>query len=189
MQKDALNEQLSALADDELRRDEALFLTRRLSQSPEAVEQLSRYFLISDALRKQLPETIDLGLAERVAAALEHEESFNVRPSLVRRVAKPVAGLGVAASVAVAAITLMSPDGPSSGTVEGAWVAAAATAPSAAAVAVTPVSVSDSQWERLDPEVQRRLNLYLVNHSEHSSAGQWGGVLNYVRITGHSDRD
>jgi len=119
MQKDALNEQLSALADDELRRDEALFLTRRLSQSPEAVEQLSRYFLISDALRKQLPETIDLGPA----------------------------------------------------------------------VAVTPVSVSDSQWERLDPEVQRRLNLYLVNHSEHSSAGQWGGVLNYVRITGHSDRD
>lgn len=107
MQKDALNEQLSALADDELRRDEALFLTRRLSQSPEAVEQLSRYFLISDALRKQLPETIDLGLAKRVAAALEHEESFNVRPSLVRRVAKPVAGLGVAASVAVAAITLM----------------------------------------------------------------------------------
>jgi len=189
MQKEALNEQLSALVDDELRREEALFLARRLGKSPEAVDQLGRYFLISDTLRNQLPDTIDLGLADRVSAALEAEESLNVRPALARRLVRPVAGLGVAASVAMVAISLMSPGGQVPEAGDRPRVVAAGTAPHPAQAALVPTAVSDNQWERLDPEVQKRLNVYLVNHSEHSSsAGQLGGVLNYVRITGHSER-
>lgn len=180
---DEIKEQLSALVDDELRRDEAAFLGRRLSGDDAAIDQLGRYFLISDTLRRQLPETVDSRLAERIAAAIDAEPSLQgAAPGLARRLVRPLAGLGVAASVAMVAVSLWSPD-PSSAPVEGRFVAAGAAQP--AALLAQP----SNQWERLDPAVQQRLNAYLVNHSEHASTGQFGGVLSYVRIAGQQDRD
>lgn len=184
MKNDELKEQLSALVDDELKKDEALFLCRRLANSPEAVEQLGRYFLISDALRRQLPDSVDLRLADRVTAALAQEAELQVsNGTWGRRLARPLTGLGIAASVAMVAVSMWSADGPAP---EG-----LAATPQVAASPVQPVALGSpvQQWDRLDPEVQAKLNGYLVNHSEHSSTGRFGGMLNYVRIAGQQDRD
>ena len=114
MSDDQLSEQLSALVDDELGRDETAFLARRLGRAPQATEQLGRYFLISDTLRRQLPETVSLGLAARVAAALEPEPCHSAVAApggVARRLVRPLAGLGVAASVAMVAVGIWSPTG------------------------------------------------------------------------------
>lgn len=180
---DEFREQLSALVDDELTRNESAFLVRRLTGDAAAVDQLGRYFLISDALRGQLPDTPPLGLSERVSAALRDEPPLTApRIGLGRRFAKPLAGAGIAASVAMLAVGLWSPEPTSAPPAQQGFVAAgAATQP----VGTMPVS----QWERLDPAAQQRLNAYLVNHSEHASSGRFGGVFNFVRIAGQQERD
>lgn len=189
---DDLREQLSALVDDELRRDEAGFLCRRVGRDEAAVDQLGHYFLISDALRRQLPETLDCRLAERVAAALRDEPGIPAaRHELARRLVRPLAGLGVAASVAMVAVTFWSPQAQSPLSAQSVQppVIAAAASPTVVAQPVVLRQQSNAAWERLDPAVQQRLNAYLVNHSEHSATGQFGGVLNYVRIAGQQERD
>lgn len=178
-----LREQLSALVDDELTRSESAFLVRRLARDEASVDQLGRYFLISDALRGQLPETLGPSLAERVSAALREEPPLAApRMALGRRFAKPLAGAGIAASVAMLAVSLWSPEPGSQMPAQQGFVAAGAAQP----VSATPPR---DQWERLDPEVQQRLNAYLVNHSEHSATGRFGGVFNFVRIAGQQERD
>jgi len=194
--RDEINEQLSALTDDELGAAELQFLTRRLSGDDEALDQLGRYLLISDAIRGTFTPG-QKGLVDRVSAALADEPAFNERPgrNRWRGVLRPAAGMAVAASVAMVMVSLWPrpEEGPQVAT-----STVAETAPSSDAQVVadgassTPVqeeavsaTSSDGQWQTLDPEVQRRLNTYLVNHSEHSSTGRFGGVLTYVRIAGH----
>ncbi len=185
MSNEAFNAQLSALIDNELRKDEALFLTRRLVNDPDAAMQLGRYVMIGDAIRRQLPEVMDTRLVERVRAALEAEPALEAAPAssaaTMRRILRPLAGLGVAASVAMVGVVYWA--GQSSGPTQQqpqALVAAGAAQPVKSA-SFLPQS-QNHQWNRLDPDVQKRLQGYLVNHSEHASTGQLGGVLNHVRI-------
>jgi sigma-E factor negative regulatory protein RseA len=189
MSNDAFKAQLSALIDDELGRNEVPFLVRQLTQNPEAVSQLGNYFMISDAIKRQLPEVMDAGLAERVRLALEAEPVLQSgRGGGPRRLLRPLAGLGVAASVAMIALSYWSEQGVAPDAAPQGFVAAGGSVP-VQAVSLRPDSPqpapqSQNQWNRLDPEMQRRLQGYLVNHSEHASSGQLGGMLNYVRIAG-----
>ena len=186
MSNEAFETQLSALVDGELERDELACLLRRLSHDQKAVDQLASYFMISDALRRQLPEVMDTRLVERVREALEHEPPLQAEPALARRLLRPLAGLGVAASVAMVAITYWS--GLERG--DGGQSAAgfAATTLQQQTLQTGPVlpaaAPQKQQWERLDPAVQVRLQGYLVNHSEHAAGSQLGGMLNYVRMAG-----
>jgi sigma-E factor negative regulatory protein RseA len=189
MSNDAYKEQLSALVDDELRREESAFLQRRLVKDDEAVAQLGRYFLISDTLRRQLPDTVDTGFAARITAALEAEPAHKLAPpGIARRLVRPLAGLGVAASAAMVAVSLWSPE-PTGSAAPGGQAAFVAATAGPGPSAVSLVAQPENRWDRLDPQVQQRLNGYLVNHSEHSSTGQFGGVLKYVRIAGQQARD
>lgn len=188
MSNEAFKEQLSALVDDELRREESVFLQRRLANDDDAVAQLGRYFMISDTLRRQLPDSIDPAFSARVSAALEAEPAHQLAPpGLARRLARPLAGLGVAASAAMVAVSLWSPESAVPTAPGGQPSFVAATAGPAAGISL--VSQPENRWDRLDPQVQQRLNGYLVNHSEHSSTGHFGGVLKYVRIAGQQARD
>lgn len=187
MSNEAFKAQLSSLIDDELKRNEVPLLVRRLARDPEAVSQLGNYFMISDAIKRQLPEVVDVGLAERVRLALEDEPALQDGRRHGKRFLRPLAGLGVAASVAMIALSYWPnqdavPDGAPNSLVA---------ADSSSSVPVHAVSLQPevspqpmSEWNRLDPEMQKRLQGYLVNHSEHASSGQLGGMLNYVRIAG-----
>lgn len=184
MSNEAFESQLSAMVDGELRRHELPFLLRRLSHDQEAVAQLGSYFMISDAMRRQLPELMDTQLMDKIRAALEAEPAMQVEPAAMRRLLRPLAGLGVAASVAMVAVGYWSNSGPGAGSQAPQQGFVATSAQPVQAGPLLPPTTQQQQWNRLDPNVQKRLQGYLVNHSEHTSSGQLGGMLNYVRIAG-----
>lgn len=106
-----LNEQLSALVDGELRRDEADLLLRQLARSKELKARFARYCLISEALHRNLSVATGSNLAERVAGALENEPSYGGeqeqrRYSLAGMLLRPAAGFALAVTGAMAMVTL-----------------------------------------------------------------------------------
>lgn len=185
---DEIREQLSALADDELSEVEQPLLLGRLERDPELRACLGRYQLIGEVMRGS-GATATLGVADRVQQVLGEEttagaeNSHSVSDQSVWW--KPLAGLAVAASVAMVAVfTVTSVNEESAGTVP--VVASAPTAITPVSDPIDPVAVSDDgQWDRLDPEIDKRLSGYLVNHNEYAASRGMQGVMPYVRIVGH----
>lgn len=205
MTDDALKEQVSALLDDELRREEQTLLLRRIARTPELGAQLGRYALVREAMRRNTPERVDVRLTERIAARLETEPALNVAQRSTRqRWLRPIAGMAVAGSVAVVSL-MVWPTAEENLPTGGLPQVADATLPSPQQPSALPVAdmrrvaggstgaVEEQgwdrldQWDRLDPHVQDRLSDYLINHSEHTPIARFGGMLNYVRITNYAD--
>lgn len=187
---DEIREQLSALADDELDDVEQPLLVGRLQRDPELRACLGRYQLIGEVMRGA-GDTATLGVADRVQQALADDMPVSRAPGRVP-LWKPVAGLAVAASVALVAIlTVTSVNNEDSA----GNVPALATADPAPVISqtLTPDTLisqvgensGDAQWDRLDPEIDKRLSGYLVNHNEYAASRGVQGVMPYVRIVGH----
>lgn len=104
--EDQLSEQLSALADGELSREELPLLLARLDESPERRARLARYYLMRDGLQRGAGEGVDLGLADRVRDALQDEPTHQVSRRALpgSRYLRPAAGLALAASVALVGV-------------------------------------------------------------------------------------
>lgn len=68
-------EWISAYLDDELTPAERARGSRDLSRQPEARRRLGRYQLIGDAIRDDLPDHLELGLAARVHQEIVREAS------------------------------------------------------------------------------------------------------------------
>lgn len=172
--KYSLNEQLSALVDDELPGSEHDLLLRRIESDDQLYQRLSRYQLISDALQSHLPDRIDPAFSRRVKVLLRSEPALS-RYSRLATLARPAAGLAVAASVAVMAVMSLQ--------------SAQQETPSAAeVVASTPLPAGDYlrvSDEPGNPSVDRKLDIYLVNHNEYAVNRGMQGMLPYVRIVGH----
>ncbi|HUO79952.1 MAG TPA: RseA family anti-sigma factor [Steroidobacteraceae bacterium] len=132
---DILNEQLSALLDGELPPEETSLLLKRLGREAALAQRLGRYRLCGDVLRgESVQPRADFAL--RVSAAIAAEPPLPAvgvaprRPAAVRRLT-PLAGLAVAASVAmVAVLVLRQGQGPAPGAVTPAVVADTRPAPS-----------------------------------------------------------
>lgn len=174
--KDTLNEQLSALVDDELDAAEQPLLLRRLTQDEELRDTLMRYHVISDALRSNLPHRVDTGFYRRVQAQLEQEVEIHATPSRARVLFKPVAGLALAASVAVVAVVSLQ----SVREQDTARAPAVASAPDVSDY-IRADNVPAPVAERNDA---RGLDVYLVNHNEFAVNRGMQGMLPYVRIVG-----
>jgi len=104
---DQINDQISAFIDNELSADESALLMRRFERDTEARARAMRYTLIGSSLRGELLEPHPSVLRQRISAAL----SGNAPPSAPRarepwndRWARPLLGLGIAATVAIVAI-------------------------------------------------------------------------------------
>lgn len=157
------DEQLSALADEELSESEVQFLVRRAGRTDEMREQLGRYAIMREALHRNLPDYVDPALARRIADAIDREPAHDGVPaSPQRRWLRPVAGVAVAASVALVAIGLWpepsrSPETP---------LGDIARAPAAQSVTGQPVRSENIQWDRLHPDVQERLQEYAVTQGQ-----------------------
>ena len=100
---EANKERLSAFMDDEI---EGLDKNQveQLLKDPDMLDTWSRYHLVSDALRRNLPEHLDRDLAGRISGAIEREPAIVAPGVLSRSFARPVAGFAIAASVAALAI-------------------------------------------------------------------------------------
>jgi len=138
---DRIREQVSALMDGELARDETRFLLRRMEGGESVAACWSRYHVARSVLRRQAIVPLDAGFAGAVMARLAHE------PAHVRRSGQWLrwgAGGAVAASVAVAALLVTRPAVEDAG-VSAAAVARAAPSPAAAAP-VQPVAVRSGEF-------------------------------------------
>jgi sigma-E factor negative regulatory protein RseA len=171
--KDRLHEQLSALVDDELTGSEHDLLFKRIESDDQLYQRLSRYQLISDALQSHLPERVDPAFSRRVKAMLRSEPALSGYSRLAA-LARPAAGLAVAASVAVMAV--ISIQSARQGTPSPADVVASAPP------AVDYLRVSD---EPDNLSADQKLDIYLVNHNEYAVNRGMQGMLPYVRIVGH----
>lgn len=174
--KDSLYEQLSALVDDELTGSEHELLFRRIEQDEQIYRRLSRYQLISDALQSHLPDRVDPAFSLRMKRLLRAEPALRGHPRLAA-LARPMAGLAVAASVAVVAVMSLQ--------------SARQDAPDRAeSVASLPapdgyLRVQDSAAGLAPAAADRKLDVYLVNHNEYAVNRGMQGMLPYVRIVGH----
>lgn len=145
-----LGEQISALVDDELTENEQGLLLRRLSEDASLQQQWSRYHLISDTLKGQC-DNPKLSLSDSVMARIDAEcETYSAvvastpkqsvtsaKRSASLRFLKPIAGLGIAASVATVAV--LGVRGMQSDQPTAAQIAAASPASSATGVWATGV--------------------------------------------------
>lgn len=177
---DKLNEQISALVDGELSQVEEALFVRRLVDDRNLQGALARYQLISDAMRGILPQQVDTGFSQRVREVLDADPVVRYRAVLrIGAFLKPLAGLAVAASIALVAVLSLQ-------TMRQDEVPAVATAP------------ADSDYIRANDREQlavsqragkvqtrKRLDAYLVNHNEFAVSRSMRGMLSYVRIVGH----
>lgn len=174
--KQILHEQLSALVDDELAPAEHALLLKRLAQDADLQDRLARYQLISDGLQNHLPGHVDAGFHRRVRLALRDEPVPQTGTGRLTSLFKPLAGVAVAASVAVVAVLSLQ----SIREEEPATVPAVAATPAAddyirTARAPRPVSGTG---------IAQELDVYLVNHNEYAVNRGMQGMLPYVRLVG-----
>jgi len=117
-------ENISSFVDDELENIDCEELISKLREDEEQKQVLGRYCVMSDAIKKSLPETFNHNLFERVQLALEDEPALlapvpthteNELPEAVivelpkKKVAKssafkPAFGFGIAASLTLAVV-------------------------------------------------------------------------------------
>jgi sigma-E factor negative regulatory protein RseA len=111
---DRLKEQLSAFLDGELPEPESALLLKRLERDDELRGALSRYSLIGAVLRSDGDVPAARHVAARVSAAIAREPAIGAIAARLRNwrsLARPLAGMSVAASVAAAAVLLAPTQG------------------------------------------------------------------------------
>lgn len=162
---DQIREQISALLDGELARDELGLLVRRMERDTELRRAFGSYVLIGEALRAPGAVTASRGFAARVTSAIDEQPAPIAAPAdgqlgLRTRWSRPVVATAVAAGAAVAAVLLWRPIGRDS---ENTTVAEASPDQGIVEVAMPGVESSPT------PEQSQRLAGYLVAHSQYSS--------------------
>lgn len=173
--KENLHEQLSALVDDELPPAEQALLLKQLGADAELRDRLARYQLISDSLGNHLPPQVDAGFHKEIHAALQDEPAVHVTTAPhIAGLFKPVAGLAVAASVAVVAVFSLQTVREETGAGTPVVASVPATEDYLRAEAQAPVNTT--------PNTPQSLDAYLVNHNEYAVNR---GMLPYVRLVGH----
>ncbi len=100
---DSKKEQLSSFMDGEIDGQDKK-LVDRLLKDPELSDTWSRYHLISDCLKQNLPERIDRDLAVNVSKSVQNEPAIVAPVRLSHPLIKPVTGFAIAASVTALAI-------------------------------------------------------------------------------------
>lgn len=170
---DKINDQLSAMLDDELDERECELLLSRVSRDPQLRGVWQRYALIGDCIRGSVPEFVAPAMAGRIAAAV----ASNGTPVAVLKPARgarwrPLAGAAIAASVAALAIVTLGDLG------------SPASQPNTVPVAslaedsyIVPVV---SRNEQVSAAMRERLNLYQVSHSEFAGPLQRRAILTQI---------
>ncbi|MGD2073587.1 MAG: RseA family anti-sigma factor [Gammaproteobacteria bacterium] len=174
-----IREQLSALIDDELSDLERPLLLGRLQRDAALRECLGRYQLIGEVMRGA-GKTATLSVAGRVQQAVEQEAAMLAAARPAARHWKPLAGMGVAASVALLAVFAVTSLRDS--TTE--TVPAVASGDAGVKRLASENATGDERWDRIEPRIDERLSGYLVNHSEYAASRGVQGMMPYVRIVG-----
>jgi len=198
-----IHEQLSALMDGELERDQMRFLLKRTATEPELPIRWARYHVARQTLRRQEVVVLAPGFADAVMARLDHEPVAHARSAATWL--RWGTGGAIAASVAVAALMLTRPAieaGPAAGPVGVArnaspQVASVNAAPAAATssasmnfrppllapngpVETAPASFGTDVVEPLSADP--RLQSYLIRHYQTPGATGQSNLVPYVLL-------
>ena len=166
--KDEMKERISAFIDGEVHSKD---LVDELKDDKEMRAMVARYSLIGDVLNNRYaPGSHEL--AVKVHDALDAEATLIAPRQWTRKpkLMKQAAGLAMAATVAAVAIMVVGNFSPTTET--------------GVSVAISPVAVGPITDKpiRMTTAVQRKLNGYLISHTEYSASGQMKGMLPYTRI-------
>jgi negative regulator of sigma E activity len=104
---DAIKTQISAFIDGELPDNEAELLLRRMSQDGELRQQAAEYLCMGRAIRGERSVAGIGRLRDRISAALDDKaflEELDVAVTARSRFIRPLAGVAIAATVALAAL-------------------------------------------------------------------------------------
>ncbi len=199
MSSDPIRQQLSALIDGELERDQTRFLLKRLQGDAELAGCWDRWHVAGDCLRGHAIAPLRSDFAARIALAVDAEAAPSRR--IGATVLKWTGGFAVAASVALAALLAVNPAtapeaiaplAPSTPT-----LAQQPTVTPAAEVAPSPyreqdlrpplrldahmVSANDGSPYAAAVRIDPRIESYLVRHNE-ATAMQGRGFVPYVTL-------
>ena len=170
---DQINDQISAFIDNELSADESALLVRRFERDAEARTRAMRYTLIGASLRGELLEPHPSVLRQRLAAALSGGAAPNTakpRERWTDRWARPLLGVGIAATVAVVAVgTLRSLNEAAFAPADSTPFAGVPLQVSDPVVAPSYVVPQDARPEQSRTDVAPRLANYLMHHGEFAS--------------------
>ncbi|MEH6343686.1 MAG: sigma-E factor negative regulatory protein [Bermanella sp.] len=189
---DKENEALSALMDGEL---DEMALRRTLNQlddEPELKQTWSRYHLQRDTIKGDISAFSTLDISGAISAAIDDEAALEgiKQPSESKPWWKAVAGLSVAASVALA-VVIGARFNPLVET-QGVQQLASKTQVKVVTPEITLVkgpsmiAQSNSELEGVDEKVlqqaQERLNSYLKQHAQDSALGQGRTAMPFARV-------
>ncbi len=195
-------EQLSALMDGELQRDETMFLLRRVEGDRSLLARWSGYHVARQALRRQEILPLRADFASSIMAAIDAEAVPAIARSRSATLLRWGSGGAIAASVAVAALIATGPGGGSvpspagqQGTVAATQVPAASTTPppslpaefrppllspalDAQTASATTGGFSSGGAAPIDP----RLQSYLIRHYDAAGSTGQAGMVPYVLL-------
>jgi sigma-E factor negative regulatory protein RseA len=189
MSKHDLDEALSALMDGELPRDEAERVLDAVLAQPALRARWARYHQLGAALRGEAASGAD-GVATAVREALEREPvPLLVRAGTARRRPAVWLGLALAASLAAVAVLVVLGPGPEPG-IEPLATAPVERPPTRPAPGAAPAAGGGERmaWQAAGPGLSKRLNAYLLDHSDYLSDGVHG-LLAYARVVGYDDEE
>ena len=193
------DERLSALLDGELEgREEQQAIDLIIGGNPVERAQFGRYRLIGDVMRGETA-LLGSGVDDRVRTALADEPTVLAPPPKARKLARPLAGLAIAASVAATAVIiapqfLSDPTGANSG---GVTIASAPISPSLEiqppVVAASNAGYSITQpptrnWQTLDPALGERLNRLIIEHHEYGGRTGVNGPVAHIGLVNYAGR-
>ncbi|MCK5360705.1 MAG: sigma-E factor negative regulatory protein, partial [Gammaproteobacteria bacterium] len=175
-----MKENLSAFMDGELEHSESLELIKELSRDDELLGKWHRYNTFSSVLKGEITEQLPAGFSDRVIQQLAKEPVQFVPAAVPRRkrLAGPVAGFAVAASLVGIAILLQKPV-INDATDDKLSSVAQITAP-ALPVAKSELPTADSNLivaNSKNENIRERINQLLVEHNEYNPAGDMTGML------------
>ena len=198
------DEKLSAMVDDEVYAEELSATLASLSNDEALRQRWSRYHLIGDAIRGEttIPEAISI--ADRVREQLVDEPALFSpaasranKPTWRSQWVQYVAGAAVAASVTMMAVLVapnfITPE--QSGSVTVAKVAPSTPTPSLEVpiehyyTEKSYVAQSGTRWNLGKPEVEAKLNGFLVNHKEYASMSSMQGMLPYATVVSYDSEE
>ncbi len=190
-------EQLSALMDGELARDETLFLMRRIENDDGLVQRWSSYHVTRQVLRRQDVFVVRGSFTDDILARIDDEGMLQVAHG--GRWLRWAGGGAIAASVAVVALIFSAPPNGSNG-VPGEPLAASVNPVSTPAATTTqgpgefrpplispvldvqPASASTEGFANSSTAIDPRLQSYLIRHYDAAASNGQSTTMPYVLL-------